>query len=73
VAVVVGLISYGLVRLISNNERFQRVTRAENELWQQAQQRGLPTLIFELRRVNDPAGLSGGALQLEDLASKLDS
>jgi hypothetical protein len=66
VAVVVGLISYGLVR-ISNNERFRRVSRAENELWQQAQQRGLPTLIFELRRVSDPAGLSGGALHLDEL------
>jgi len=68
VAVVVGLISYGLVRLISSNERFRRVTRAEHELWQQAQQRGLPTLIFELRRVDDPAGLSGGAMHLEDFA-----
>lgn len=68
VAVVVGLLSYGLVRLISNNERFRRVSRAENELWQQAQQRGLPTLIFALRRVDDPTGLSGGALQLEDFA-----
>lgn len=67
VAVMVGLISYGLVRLSSSKERFRRVTRAENELWQQAQQRGLPTLIFELRRVNDPAGLSGGTLHLEDL------
>jgi hypothetical protein len=66
VAVVVGLISYGLVRLISSNERFRRVSRTENELWQQAQQRGLPTLIFELRRVNDPAGLSGGTMHLED-------
>jgi hypothetical protein len=64
VAAVVGLISYGLVKLISSNERFRRVTKAENELWQAAQQRGLPTLIFELRRVSDTAGLSGGTWQL---------
>lgn len=43
VAAAVGLISYGMVRLISTNERFRRVSRAENELWQQAEQRGLPS------------------------------
>ncbi|HXI68904.1 MAG TPA: hypothetical protein VNN22_00955 [Verrucomicrobiae bacterium] len=70
VAAAVGFICYGLVRLISRNERFRRVARAENELWQQAHQRGLPTLIFELRRVSDTAGLSGGALHLKSLTEK---
>lgn len=70
IASVVGLICYGLVRLISGNERFRRVGRAENELWRQAHQRGLPTLIFELRRVQDSAGVFGGSLHLDQLTRK---
>jgi hypothetical protein len=70
VAAVVGLFCYGVVRLISGNERFRRVARAENELWKQAHQRGLPTLIFELRRVSDTADLSGGSLHLKSLTEK---
>jgi hypothetical protein len=70
IAAAVGLVCYGLVRLISGNERFRRVARAENELWKQAHQRGLPTLIFELRQVSDTAGLAGGSLHLNQLTGK---
>lgn len=66
VAVVIGLIAYGLVRLISSTERFLRVSKAENSLWREAHQRGRPTFIFDLRRVNDVAGLAGGSVRLSE-------
>ena len=70
IAAAAGLMGYGLMRFISGNERFRRVARAENELWQQARARGLPTVILELHRVDDTSTLSGGTLHLEHLSEK---
>lgn len=66
VAAAFGVLCYAIVLPLSRTKRFRRASKIVGELWKQAYQRGLPTFIFELRRVEDTAGLKGGSMRLNN-------
>jgi hypothetical protein len=63
-AALAGLAGYFLIKLASGNARFKRVSKVMNELWRQAAAGAMPTFVFELHRVNDVTGLTGGSFHL---------